>query len=189
MQTVRYITDTTHKKNITPRRVIAIAMAASLLSGCSALEKVGILSGPEAPAITAPPVAVPLSEQPYELNLRLSASSEMNPDTESRPSPVQVRIFLMTPQADVNAKEFEEFFDFGDQLMEPRPLLTVTLRPGETRNVILPAFKSQSMLVVAAAYRDPYQAIWKDIATLTPSDTVVALATIGKNNVTIDTSR
>lgn len=189
MQTVRHRCGTLYIKNVFSLKLMAIALAASMLLGCSALEKVGILSGPEAPVIVTPPVAIPLSEQPYELNLRLSASVDMNPDTELRPSPVQVRIFLLPPQADISEKSFEEFFDFDNQLMEPRPVLTVTLRPGETKNVILPANKSQSMLAVAAAYRDPYQAIWKDITTLSPSDTVVALATIGKNNVAIQSSR
>jgi type VI secretion system VasD/TssJ family lipoprotein len=188
---MQIIRDTKGKRRHTivlTTRIVGIVMAASLLSGCGVLEKVGILSGSEAP-ITAPPAPIPLSEQPYELNLRLTAGNDLNPDTQSRPSPVQVRIFLMAPQADVNSKEFAEVFDFDGQFMEPRPLSTVTLRPGQTRDVILPANKSQSMLVVAAAYRDPYQALWKAIATVTPSDTAAALATIGANSVTINLSR
>jgi type VI secretion system VasD/TssJ family lipoprotein len=170
-------------------RIVGMALAASLLSGCGVLEKVGILSGPEAPAIAAPPAPIPLSQQPYELTLRLTASNDLNPDTQSRPSPVQVRVFLMAPQADLDNKEFAEIFDFDGQVMEPRPLAKVTLRPGQTKDIVLPANKTQSMLMVAAAYRDPYQAVWKAIATVTPSDSAAALATIGANSVSINLSR
>lgn len=171
------------------KRIVGLTLAASLLSGCGVLEKVGILSGPEAPAIAAPPAPIPLSQQPYELTLRLTTSDDLNPDTQSRPSPVQVRIFLMAPQADLENKEFAEIFDFDGQIMEPRPASTLTLRPGQTRDVVLPANKSQSMLVVAVAYRDPYQAVWKAIAIVTPSDTAAAIATIGADTVTINLSR
>lgn len=173
---------------IVATRLVAITLAASLLAGCGVLEKVGLLSTPE-PAPKALAVPVPLSEQPYELNLRVTASTDLNPDTQSRPSPVQVRIFLMTPQADINSKEFAEVFDFDGQLMTPRPLSTMTLRPGQTRDVILSAKKTESTLMIAVAYRDPYQAVWKSITTVSPSDTATALATIGANRITIDSSR
>lgn len=189
MQIIRHTNGTTRHTFTLAKRLVGITLAASLLSGCGVLEKVGILSGPEAPAIAAPPAPIPLSQQPYELTLRLTATADLNPDTQSRPSPVQVRIFLMAPQADLESKEFAEIFDLNGQVMEPRPLATVTLRPGQTRDVVLPANKTQSMLLVAAAYRDPYQAVWKSIATVTPSDSAAALATIGANNVSINLSR
>jgi len=162
-------------------------MAIVLSSGCSILQKVGILSSPEPAKFELPaPAPVPLSEQPYDLKLILSASDDLNPDTQSRPSPVQVRLFLTEPQSEISSKSFEEVFDFAGNVMEPRPLATVTMRPGEAKTVVLPAMKSQTLLVVAAAYRDPYQSIWSALAEITPLDTVNASATIGSALVTIN---
>ena len=166
-------------------KFVIVIVATGLLSGCGLLEKVGILSAPEPPAKPAP---VPLADQPYELNLRLSASSDLNPDNQSRPSPVQVRVFVTEPQSEIGNKEFEEMFDYAGNYMDPRPLSTVTLRPGQTRDLVLPANKSQSLLVIAVAYHDPYQSLWKAVATVTPQDTVSASANIDATTVTINAS-
>jgi type VI secretion system VasD/TssJ family lipoprotein len=94
----------------------------------------------------------------------------------------------MEPQADINDKGFEEMFDYSGNFMDPRPLSTVTVRPGETKDIVLPANKSQSMLVIAAAFRDPYQSLWKAVATITPADTVAATASITATTITINPS-
>lgn len=168
--------------------LLVCALAGSILTtSCGILQKVGILSSPPPAKIDAPaPASVPLSEQPYDLKLILSASDDLNPDTQARPSPVQVRLFLTEPQSEISTKSFEEMFDFAGNVMEPRPLATVTMRPGEAKTVVLPAMKSQTLLVIAAAYRDPYQSVWSAIAQITPRNTVNASATIGSAVVTIN---
>lgn len=153
----------------------------SLLSGCGLLQKTGLVAAPE----PAEPRPVPLSEQPYQLKLSLSASSDLNPDTRSRPSPVQVRVFMTDGQSEIGSKEFEEMFDYAGAQIEPRPLSTVTLRPGQTTALTLTTNKAQTRLVIAAAFRDPYQALWKAAAQITPTDTVSVRASIGANTVTI----
>jgi len=156
---------------------VVMTLSAGSLSGCSLLQKFGIIAAPADP--------IPLSEQPYTLNLRLLASSGLNPDSQSRPSPVQVRIFVMQPQVDIVDKAFEEMFDYAENVMDPRPLITLTLQPGQKKNVSLSANKSQSMLVVAAAYRDPYQSLWNAVATIEPTDDTAMSATIGATTVTL----
>ena len=168
---------------------VILLLASSLLTGCGLLQKIGILStpeAPEAPTVQAPPPPPPpLSEQPYQLNLRLSASADLNPDTQSRPSPVQVRIFVTEAQSELGDKGFEEIFDFAGTSIDPRPLTTTTVRPGQTKNIVLPANKAQSLVVIAAAYRDPFQTLWKAIATVTPMDAVYLSANFSANAVTI----
>jgi type VI secretion system VasD/TssJ family lipoprotein len=159
----------------------ALILLSTLLSGCGLLQKVGILSAPE----DVPSAPVPLSEQPYTLNLSLSASSDLNPDTQSRPSPVQVRVFIAERESEIDSKSFEEMFDYAGNLIDPRPASTLTLRPGQTRTISLPANKSQTLIVVAAAYRDPYQTLWKAVSIIEPADTVTASATISADAVTI----
>lgn len=154
---------------------LSLLLVTSLLSGCSLLQKVGVLSDP-----------APLSEQAYEIRLELTASADSNPDAQSRPSPVQVRVFIADPQAEMATKSFEEMFEFSGNVMDPRPLATITLRPGQTKNLVLPANKAQTHLVIAAAYRDPYQSLWMAQAMVTPKDIVSASASIGATAVTIN---
>lgn len=162
--------------------MMVLLFASSQLTSCSLLQKFGILSAPAAPAVQAPP---PLSAQPYQLNIRLSASADLNPDAQSRPSPVQVRIFVTQAQSELSDRGFEEIFDFAGNSSEPRPLSTMTIRPGQTKNLALSANKSQSLVVVAAAYRDPFQTQWKAIASVTPQDAVYLSAILSANAVTI----
>lgn len=158
-----------------------LAVLTLLLSGCGLLEKTGLVSSPR-------PVPVPLSEQAYQINLSLSASSDLNPDTRSRPSPVQVRVFMTDGQSEIGSKSFEQMFDYAGTQIEPRPVSTLTLRPGENRMLSMSANRTQSMLVIAAAYREPYQTIWKAAASITPTDTVSVSASIGASAVTIEPS-
>lgn len=74
-------------------------------------------------------------------------------------------------------------------VIEPRPLATVTLRPGQVKELILPANKTLTLLAIAAAYRDPYQSIWMASAVVTPQDTVSATALLSAQRVTIEPSR
>ncbi|MFK7853265.1 MAG: type VI secretion system lipoprotein TssJ [Granulosicoccus sp.] len=157
-----------------------VLLLSTLSSGCSILQKTGILPAP------AGQTDAVLPTQTYEMRLILSASKDLNPDAQSRPSPVQVRLFLANPQSEIATKSFEEMFDFDGNIMDPRPLATITLRPDQTKTVVLPATRSQTLLVIAAAYRDPYQSIWSAIAEISPKDVVNASATIGSNVVTID---
>ena len=183
-----------HQAAVKSLAPILLLLVSSLLSSCGLLQKFGILSEPEAPQAPVvqappPPPPPPLSEQPYQLNVKLSASADLNPDTQSRPSPVQVRIFVSDAQSELKNKEFEEVFEFEGNSIEPRPLTTITVRPGQTRNLFLPANKSQSLVMIAAAYRDPYQSLWKAIASVRPQDAVNISATVGADAVTITPGR
>ena len=161
-----------------------LAVLTLLLSGCGLLEKTGLVSPPR----EATPVPVPLSEQAYQINLSLSASSDLNPDTRSRPSPVQVRVFMTDGQSEIGSKSFEQMFDYAGTQIDPRPVSTLTLRPGESRMLSMSANRTQSMLVIAAAYREPYQTVWKAAASITPTETVSVSVSIGASAVTIEPS-
>lgn len=163
-------------------RLMSLVLFALMLSSCALLEKTGLVSPPD--KIPLPPT--PLSEQLYRLNLSLSASSDLNPDTLSRPSPVQVRVFMTDAQSEIGNKGFEDMFDYAGTQTGPRPLSTVTLRPGQSTMLTLTTNKTQTLLVIAAAFRDPYQSLWKATARITPADIVPISAHIGASTVTIN---
>lgn len=170
-----------------PGLVLLCSVLLSLLTGCGVLQKVGILKkAPEEPTRASAPL--PLSEQPYSVELTLVASDQLNPDPQSRPSPVQVRVFLAEAQSEIGSSSFEELFDYAGNVMEPRPLAILLLRPGQTHNLSLPANKAQTLLVVAAAFHDPYQSLWKAAALISPQDIVRVEAGIDAASVTINPS-
>jgi len=142
------------------RTTTIVFVVISTITGCgmvkSAGQSVGLLSTPAAPVKAAPPA----SERPYQIKLTLIGSNSMNPNSNRRPSPAQVRLFVTDPAANVAEKPFEEVFDYSGNTMEPRPLREVTVRPGQNLSIDLPAMKSDTRLVVAVAFREPYQSIW-----------------------------
>lgn len=174
---VNFITSRAHVVRRTAAIIVAFACAAN---GCA-------VSGQSA-SNTLDDKSLPLTEQPYSIALRLLASSDLNLDSQSRAAPSRVRVFVMQPQTNIASMGFEELFEYGDYVMTPPPMASVTLQPGQSTELVLQANKAQSMIVVAAAYRDPYQSVWRAIAEITPSDEVAAAATIGAKTVTIHTS-
>lgn len=158
-------------------RGLWLVLLSALLSGCGILQSLGILSEPEDPT--------PLSAKTYTAQLTLAASNDTNPDTRSRPSPIQVRVFLTQPQSDLLDRQFEELFDYAGVSIEPRPSAIVTLTPGQTHTVELSGNMTQTLLIVAAAYRDPYQTIWRASMQLDPDESVERFATITASEVVI----
>ena len=168
--------------------LLCTVVLSSVLSGCGLLQKVGLLSGPPVVPPAAIDIPVPLAEQPSQLMLTLSAASDVNPDSQLRPSPIQVRIFVTDSQSEIASQGFDAVFDIGGTLIEPRPLATVTLRPGQVKELVLPTNKSQTRLAIAAAYRDPFQSIWITTTPITAQDTVRASATLAAQSVTINSN-
>lgn len=148
-----------------------------ILSGCGLLQSVGLLSEPED--------TTPLSAKPYTLMLTLTASDDANPDTRSRPSPIQVRVFLAEPLSDLLDRPFEELFDFTDSTLEPRPHLIITLSPGQTQTMELNGNMAQNRLIVAAAFREPYQSTWRASTVINPEGGAESFVSIDSTEVVI----
>jgi len=125
----------------------------ALLSGCGFFSK-KTSESPQTPAVP------PLSQVPYRANLTIQADKNINADVNGRPSPVALRIFLVAPEVELANKTFEEIFDFNGSEISPRPIKNFILKPGETKLTSLNGMKTQSKLVIAAGFRDPYQTNW-----------------------------
>lgn len=154
--------------------VLAAFLVGAQLSGCSLLRSVGLLPSEEKAKVKA--AEVPLSEQPYEFTLVVMASNDVNPDPQSRPSPIRTRIFLNENATDISDRPFEQIFQFDGNDLDPAPVATIMLQPGETKKIKLTGVKTQNRLTIAAAYRDPYNTTWIISKTIEP-DTTVRLTT------------
>lgn len=149
-------------KPITSVLGIALLVAVPLISGCSLLETLGLKSGMSGTAST----------QPYTVSLTVTVDENVNQDINGRPSPLKTRVFLSESTVDFQAKQYNEIFRTDNESLNPAPLRTLSLRPGETRNIILQGMKSQPQLVIAAAYRKPGETRWLDTALLEVADKV-----------------
>lgn len=98
-----------------------------------------------------------------KLYLTLTASDQLNPDLNGRPSPVVVRLFeLRHPVAFENA-DFFSLYERARETLSPDLLSSeeLELRPGETVELKLDIAGGGRYVGVVAAYRDLPQARWR----------------------------
>ena len=160
------------------RRIgVALALAGCLpLAGCGLLRTIGLLPSP-------PPAPAPVSETPappadYLLALTIEADADINPDPRGRASPLRVHVYADERDPRLGELGFESVFGAGpggtaDASGErSTPLETLTLPPGERLELALTPPTTAGWISVAAAYREPWSAVW--VATLRLSDTLGA---------------
>lgn len=98
-----------------------------------------------------------------KLDLTLEGSAELNPDLNSRPSPIVLRLMaLKHPVAFENA-DFFSLYQRPREALAP-DLITVEeleLRPGETRELKLSVEKGTRYVGVVAAYRNLPETSWR----------------------------
>ena len=122
---------------------------ALLLSGCSSLSPYSDLT---------------------KLQLTLSASDQLNPDLNGRPSPIVVRLFeLKHPVAFENA-DFFSLYERAKESLAPDLVISeeLELRPGEQVALRLSVEPGSRYVGVLAAYRDLDQAQWRYVIQITP---------------------
>ena len=122
---------------------------ALLLSGCSSLSPYSDLT---------------------KLQLTLSASDQLNPDLNGRPSPIVVRLFeLKHPVAFENA-DFFSLYERAKESLAPDLVVSeeLELRPGEHVTLRLSVEPGSRYVGVLAAYRDLEQTQWRYVVQITP---------------------
>jgi type VI secretion system protein VasD len=127
-----------------------------------------------------------------KLNLKLTASDELNPDLNGRPSPVVVRLIeLKHPVAFENA-DFFSLYERAKESLAPDLVTSeeLELRPGETVELKLSVEEGSRYVGVLAAYRDLSQSQWRYVVQLTAqalneADLTLNQASIRSSNVTI----
>ncbi|WP_409279578.1 type VI secretion system lipoprotein TssJ [Pseudomonas defluvii] len=130
-------------------KTIAALTALLLLAGCASLSPYSNLT---------------------KLNLKLTASDQLNPDLHGRPSPIVVRLMaLKHPVAFENA----DFFSLYERAKESLAVDLLAseeleLRPGESIELKLSVEQGSRYVGVVAAYRDLSQARWSYVLPLAP---------------------
>lgn len=129
-------------------RNVLVAFAVLLTSGCSALSPYSSVT---------------------KLNLGLSASDQVNPDLNGRPSPIVIRLMeLKHPVAFENA-DFFSLYERPKESLSPDLVTSeeLELRPGETVELKLSVEPGSRYVGVLAAYRDLPQTQWRYVVPVT----------------------
>ncbi len=100
-----------------------------------------------------------------KLDMRLTASADLNPDISGRPSPLVVRLYeLKAPSVFENA-DFFSLYDYGKETLGPDyiALEELTLKPGEQLEMKLALQNETNYIAVLGAYRNMNNANWRRV--------------------------
>ncbi|MBA1232778.1 type VI secretion system lipoprotein TssJ [Pseudomonas viridiflava] len=120
-----------------------------------------------------------------KLNLKLTASDQVNPDLNGRPSPVVVRLFeLKHPVAFENA-DFFSLYERAKESLAPDMVASeeLELRPGETVELKLSLQEGSRYVGVLAAYRDLPDSRWRYTLQVAPEGITDADLTLDQNGI------
>ena len=129
-------------------RILRTMPTVFLLAGCAALM-----------ACSTPPP----KPQPVNLKLNITASADVNPDAQNRPSPVVIRIYQLKDDAAFKGADFFALYDKEEALLAAALVSRVEfeLAPGEKKTVDYSVSPDTRFVGVAAAYRDIRNAQWR----------------------------
>ena len=120
-----------------------------------------------------------------KLNLKLTASDQLNPDLNGRPSPIVVRLFeLKHPVAFENA-DFFSLYERAKESLAPDLVASeeIELRPGETVEMKLSVEEGSRYVGVLAAYRDLPETKWRYTVQVTPVEVTNADLTLDQAGI------
>ena len=120
-----------------------------------------------------------------KLNLKLTASDQLNPDLNGRPSPIVVRLFeLKHPVAFENA-DFFSLYERAKESLAPDMVATeeLELRPGEIIELKLSLEEGSRYVGVLAAYRDLPETKWRYTLQVAPMEVTDADLTLNQSGI------
>ncbi|WP_250654801.1 type VI secretion system lipoprotein TssJ [Alkalimarinus coralli] len=100
-----------------------------------------------------------------KLDIRFTASGDLNPDISGRPSPLVVRMYeLKAPSIFENA-DFYSLYDYGNETLGPDfvAMEELTLKPGEQLDMKLALQEGTNYIAILGAYRDMNKANWRRV--------------------------
>ncbi|ENZ4286741.1 type VI secretion system lipoprotein TssJ [Citrobacter farmeri] len=125
------------------------AVAMSLLSGCGSNSD------------------KPPAHELLQLDLTVTASDNVNPDSQEKAAPIEVRIYELKNDAAFTAADYWSLQDkdkavLADDLLHRDSFI---LRPGEVKTLRRPLNTQTTTLGVLAGYRNLGKSVWREIYT------------------------
>ena len=100
-----------------------------------------------------------------KLDIRLTASGDLNPDISGRPSPLVVRLYELKAPSIFEQADFFSLYDYGKETLGPDfvALEELTLKPGEQLDMKLALDNSTNYIAIMGAYRDMNGSNWRRV--------------------------
>lgn len=120
-----------------------------------------------------------------KLNLKLTASGQLNPDLNGRPSPIVVRLYELKHAVAFENADFFSLYERAKESLAPDMVATeeLELRPGETVELKLSVQQGSRYVGVVAAYRDLSQGSWRYTLDLAPQTATAVDLTLGETGI------
>lgn len=131
--------------------------------------------------------SAPPQKTTHEFQIRIATTDDVNPDVESRPSPIVLHVLQLT---DVDAFYRAEYFSLarddasslgGDVLNKTE----VVLKPGESRQLAMELNQQTAYLGFVAGYRDIEHAKWRVSQVVTPGKTDWISVTLAEKDISV----
>jgi type VI secretion system protein VasD len=124
---------------------------------------VGLISCKSAPPPPPPP-------KPLVARFALSSAADTNPDSQSRPSPIVIRLYQIKDDQSFKSGDYFALFDREQATLQSALIARqeFELAPGETRTFQTELPLDAHYLAVAAAFRDIRNARWRDETPIPP---------------------
>ncbi|ROM56915.1 type VI secretion system-associated lipoprotein [Pseudomonas canadensis] len=120
-----------------------------------------------------------------KLNLKLTASDQLNPDLNGRPSPIVVRLFELKHPVSFENADFFSLYERAKESLAPDMVASeeLELRPGETVEFKLRLEEGSRYVGVLAAYRDLSETQWRYTLQVTPLDATNVDLTLDQSGI------
>jgi len=107
--------------------------------------------------------------KPVATKLAITASADINPDSEGRASPVVIRLFQLRTDAEFAGARFFPLYDHEKEVLGQSLISRdeFPLAPGATREQDLPVSPDARFFGVLVAFRDP-AAQWRAVVPVPP---------------------
>lgn len=151
-------------------KMLAALSALALLAGCSSLTPYSTLT---------------------KLDLKLSASDQLNPDLNGRPSPIVVRLIELKHPVAFEHADFFSLYERAKESLAPDMVASeeLELRPGETVDLKLSVTENSRYVGVLAAYRDLSQTQWRYVVQLSPMERASAELTLDEAGIRVSDAK
>ena len=159
----------------TTRRTVFQSMIISLLS----VAMLGLLSA----CAGGPPPREPL-------NMQITATADVNPDMQGRPSPVILHIIELSSTEQFNRLDYMGLTQpsgagLGADLLGKNQMV---LQPGESKSLPMELNPLTSAIGLVAGYRDIDNAIWRKVVPVTQGGTKGISITLEQTQITTTVS-
>jgi len=127
---------------------------------------------------------------PNSLSILINTSSDLNPDSDGRSSPIVLRVYELSNDKAYKEKDFFDLFDKDKESLATALVKKseMELNPNESRKLDITLDSKTKFIGFLAAYRDIDSAKWREVAKVIPKKPS-GIPVYGKSSFTVDLNK